>query len=371
MAAPATFTAAPGDSSRQVTLGGDWTAAAMADAGERLKRSLRGAREVRVDMNGVGRCDTAGALAIITAPETPLDLSHLTAPPAITRLMALVAGAGIADEAAPPPRPRRENALQTIGRSVVGVAVEGWAGLIFLGHLAVAIGRVIRQPGRMRWAACFTQVQRAGLDAIPIIAVTTFFIGAVVGLLGENELRQFGAQIFVVQLIGIAVLREFNIIITAILLAGRSASSFAAEIGAMKMNQEIDAMRVMGVDPFDALVLPRFLALFVTIPVLTFVATVAGLVGGMIVCWVTIGLGPQFFLRRIAQTIPVANLWVGLSKGPIMALVVAAIGCRQGLEVGGDVESLGQHVTLAVVQAIFSIIVIDAVVAMIYMRLGV
>ena len=371
MSAPATFITAPRDQGVAVTLAGNWTAVSLADAGDRLKQSLRGAADVLIDMSGVERCDTAGALAIVRAGDRPLDLTKLKAPPDVERLMALIAKAGVIEAAPAAARARPLNFLERIGQGVAAFGGEVWGTLVFIGHLAAAVGRVIRNPGRMRWAACFSQVQSAGLDAIPIIAVTTFFIGAVVGLLGANELQQFGAQVFVVQLIGIAVLREFNIIITAVLLAGRSASSFAAEIGSMKMNQEIDAMRVMGVDPFDALVLPRFIALFLTIPVLTFVASLAGLIGGMIVCWTALGLSPQFFLQRISQTIPVANLWVGLSKGPIMALVIAGIGCRQGLKVGGDVESLGRGVTFAVVQAIFSIILIDAVFAMIYMKLGV
>ncbi len=372
MPSPAAFAAAPNGSGGQVSLSGDWTAAALADAGARLKHDFGDTAGVAFDLSGVGRCDTAGALAIVRAAKGRLDLSKLTAREGVVRLITLVASAEAEDaDAVQPPRSPRDNALEIVGRAVAGLGDEVWGTLAFIGRLTAAVLRVIAQPRRMRWTACFSQVQRAGLDAIPIIAVTTFFIGAVVGLLGANELAQFGAQVFVVQLIGIAILREFNIIITAVLLAGRSASSFAAEIGAMKMNQEIDAMRVMGVDPFDALVLPRFIALLVTVPVLTFVATIAGLLGGMIVCWTVLGLSPQFFFQRISQTIPVANLWVGLSKGPVMALVIAGIGCRQGLEVGGDVESLGQRVTSAVVQAIFSIIFIDAVFAMIYMELGV
>ena len=213
--------------------------------------------------------------------------------------------------------------------------------------------------------------ERAGLDAMPIVATTTFFIGAVVGLLGANMLRQFGAQVFAVELIGIAVLREFNVLITALLLAGRSASSFAAEIGAMKMNQEIDAMRVLGVDPFDALVLPRFLALLMTIPLLVFVATLAGLGGGMVVAWTVLGLEPTAFFQRLVDNVGATHFWVGMSKAPVMAVVIAGIGCRQGMEVGGDVESLGRRVTAAVVHAIFAAILIDAVFALIYMQLNI
>jgi phospholipid/cholesterol/gamma-HCH transport system permease protein len=184
-------------------------------------------------------------------------------------------------------------------------------------------------------------------------------------------LRQFGAEVFAVELIGIAVLREFNIIITAVLLAGRSASAFAAEIGSMKMNQEIDAMQVMGVDPYEALVFPRFAALLLTIPLLTFVATLAGLLGGLVVVWTVLDLGPAFFLQRIVDNVGPQHFLVGLCKAPVMAMVIAGIGCRQGLEVGNDVESLGRRVTAAVVHAIFAIIMIDAAFALLFMKLDI
>jgi phospholipid/cholesterol/gamma-HCH transport system permease protein len=236
---------------------------------------------------------------------------------------------------------------------------------------AGALWPVASRPSPIRWAACFALAERAGLDAIPIVTVTTFFIGAVVGLLGANMLSTFGAQVFVVQLIGVAVLREFNVLITALLLAGRSGSSFAAEIGAMKMNQEIDAMQVLGVDPFDALVFPRFFALLMTIPLLTFAATIAGLAGGLFVSWTQLGLGPVFFFQQMLNHVGAVNFWVGMSKAPVLAVIIAGIGCRQGMEVGGDVESLGRHVTASVVHAIFATILIDAVFAIIYMKLGI
>jgi len=242
---------------------------------------------------------------------------------------------------------------------------------VFLGHLLVVVARAIVNPRRIRLPALVSLMERAGFDAIPIVATTAFFIGAVVGLLGANMLRQFGAEVFAVELIGIAVLREFNIIITAVLLAGRSASAFAAEIGAMKMQQEIDAMQVLGVDPYEALVFPRFTALLLTIPLLTFVATVAGLFGGLVVTWTVLGLGPTFFFQRIVDNVGPNHFWVALSKAPVMAAVIAGIGCRQGLEVGGDVESLGRRVTAAVVHAIFAIIMIDAAFALVYMELDI
>ncbi|MFT4254337.1 MAG: ABC transporter permease, partial [Caulobacter sp.] len=261
--------------------------------------------------------------------------------------------------------------LDRIGRGLFGLLHDGYGTLVFLGHLLTALARCFVNPRKIRWAPIVALSERAGLDAMPIVATTTFFIGAVVALLGANLLTDFGAQVFSVELIGVSVLREFNILITAILLAGRSASSFAAEIGSMKMNQEIDAMQVIGVDPYEALVLPRFAALLITIPLLTFVATLAGLAGGIVVVWIVLDLSPSFFLQRMTDYVGATHFWIGMSKAPVMAMVIAAIGCRQGMEVGNDVESLGRRVTAAVVHAIFAIILIDAVFALLYMELNV
>ena len=367
---PAEFSVEQAGEARTAILSGDWTAVSLGDAGPRLSMALR-QETVALDLTQIGRCDTAGAFAIVRATGGRFDPETLAAAPTIARLLALVATASRARPV--PHRPNRSfyELLVRIGKGLAGVLGDGYETLAFFGHLLVAVGHVAVNPRRIRWAAIFSLAERAGLDAIPIVAVTTFFIGAVVGFLGADELAQFGAQVFAVELIGIAVMREFNIVITAILLAGRSASSFAAEIGAMKMNQEIDAMRIMGVDPFEALVLPRFLALLLTIPLLTFVATLAGLTGGMIVSWVVLDLSPDFFLQRMVDSVGATHFWVGMSKAPVMAVVIAGIGCRQGMEVGGDVESLGRRVTAAVVHSIFSIILIDAVFAMVYMKLNV
>jgi phospholipid/cholesterol/gamma-HCH transport system permease protein len=161
------------------------------------------------------------------------------------------------------------------------------------------------------------------------------------------------------------------VLITAVILAGRSASSFAAELGSMKMNQEIDAMQTIGVNPFEALVIPRFVAMLTMMPLLTFVAMVAGLFGGVLVVWASLGLSPAFFLQRLTDNVGVTHFWVGMSKAPVLAVVIAAIGCRQGLEVGGDVEQLGRRVTTAVVQALFAIIVLDAAFAMLFLEMDV
>ena len=349
---------------------GDWTDQGLGGIGARLDAAMTKDAAVQIDLSGVGRLDTVGALVLARALGRDAKPERLIGRPETLRLVGLVLEARSArkETAEHLPRPFRDMMVR-LGRGLYGVLDDVIATLTFNGHLLVSAVRALAQPQKIRWAACFSLIERAGLDALPIVAITTFFIGAVLALLGANMLAKFGAQVFVVELIGIAVLREFNVIITSVLLAGRSASSFAAEIGAMKMSQEIDAMKVLGIDPFDALVLPRFFALLFAIPILTFVATLSGLLGGMLVTWVVLDLGPAFFFQRIVENVGATHFWIGMSKAPVMAGVIAAIGCRQGMEVGGDVESLGRRVTSAVVQSIFSIILIDAVFALIYMQL--
>jgi phospholipid/cholesterol/gamma-HCH transport system permease protein len=356
---------------RTAVLTGDWTAVQMGWANERLEDVLKGSSGVALDLTGIGRCDTSGAFGILRAIGMAEKAGPVAARPEIRQLLELV------DRATEAPRTPRVvqrsfwDLFVRIGRSVDGIRHEIYELMVFNGHLLVAVGRAFARPSRVRWAAMFSLAERAGLDAMPIVGTTTFFIGAVVGLIGANMLLNFGAQVFDVDLIGVSVLREFNILITALLLAGRSASSFAAEIGAMKMNQEIDAMQVLGIDPFDALVFPRFAALLFTIPLLTFVATIAGLGGGLLVAWTQLDISPTLFYQRMLDYVGVRHFWVGLSKAPVLAVVIAAIGCRQGMEVGGDVESLGRRVTSAVVQAIFATILIDAAFALVYMKLDI
>jgi phospholipid/cholesterol/gamma-HCH transport system permease protein len=353
-----------------LALTGDWTASSIGRAADRLMHDASGVGAVKLDISALGRFDTSGAYALNRAVGGRAVEADFESRPDVRRLVELVSA--VAPKAAPPRRRKMPvfHVFERVGMGVSNMGAQMRRNSVFNGRLLLTILGSIANPRRFRVAPIINQMDSTGIDALPIVAVLSFFVGAVIAFLGASLLAQFGAQVFTVELIGIAMFREFGVLLTAILLAGRSASSYAAAIGAMKMNQEIDAMEVMGVDPFDALVMPRFIAMQLMFPLLAFVATAAGLFGGMMVCWGTLDLSPSFFLQRIVDNVGANHFWAGIIKAPVFAAVIAAVGSRQGLQVGGDVESLGARVTSAVVQAIFAIIVIDAIFAVLLTELG-
>jgi len=260
-------------------------------------------------------------------------------------------------------------ALERLGISVA----RAWRDIIalvgFLGENLAKLLRLAGQPRRFRLTATVAHAEQVGLDAVPLVALLSFLVGAVVAFLGSTILRDFGAEIFVVELVNIAFLREFGVLLTAIVLAGRTASAFTAQIGAMKAREEIDALRALGLDVIDLLVLPRVIALLVMLPLLTFVAMMAGLAGGMTVGAYALDIPPQMYLARMHDTIAVRHLLVGISKAPLFALVIALIGCLEGLKVTGTAQSVGERTTSSVVQAISLVIVIDAFAAIWFMQM--
>jgi phospholipid/cholesterol/gamma-HCH transport system permease protein len=358
-----------GPAGPSVALAGDWTALTLGDAALALRSDVeRLGTAPQLDLGAIGRVDTAGAFAILRALP-PASAAAAAPRPEVARLFELVSPA-IGEPVAPPPAGRwLVRLLEQIGRGMAAFGDEAYRASVFAGRLFVALGGAVRHPRRVRGVALAHAMETAGADALPIILVMNFFIGTVVALVGANLLMSLGVDVYVVELVGVAVLREFAVLFTAILLAGRSASSFAAQIGTMKMNQEIDAMKVMGVDPFDALVVPRVLALVWMMPLLSLAAMGAGLTGGLLVSWAALDMSPVFFVERLRETVPARHFWIGMSKTPLLALLIAMAGCRHGLFVAGDVESLGSRVTMAVVQAIFMIILFDAIFALIYMEL--
>ncbi|RKQ71112.1 phospholipid/cholesterol/gamma-HCH transport system permease protein [Litorimonas taeanensis] len=273
-----------------------------------------------------------------------------------------------------PPKTTRPwyDALYRLGRATERFGIEVYETLVFIGHFFAVFGRLCLTPHKIRWKAVVALIEKVGLDAAPIVMVLSFFIGAVIAYMGANLLASFGASVFMVDLVGFSVLRELAPIITAILLAGRSDSAFTAQIGAMKMRQEIDAMTVIGLDTYETLVVPRALACIVSTPILTFLAMMSGVFGGMLVAWGGgADISPSLFLNRFREAIDTTQLWVGLAKTPFFGLIIAIIGCRQGLAVTGSVDSLGERTTTSVVQAIFAVIALDALFAILFFQLGI
>ena len=358
---------------------GEWTLAHHGTLAERVRAlsAQAGAGEAAtVDVDGLAALDTAGArlLHALLGPERIAALlADDTALPRERRALLKA----VADALAEPPVP----AVGTQGSALGDVLADtGEAMVAFWRHLAGITGfigliletglRVAVQPRRWRMTALVANLERTGLDAVPIIALLTFLIGAVVAFLGATVLQNFGASIFTVDLVAYSFLREFGVLLTAIIVAGRTASSFTAQIGSMRANEEVDAIRVLGLDPVELLVLPRVYALLIALPMLTFVAMVSGLVGGMLVSATTLDISPVLFLSRIQDNVGLIHFWVGMAKAPIFAFLIAVIGCLEGFRVQGSAQSVGEHTTSAVVQSIFVVIVVDAIAALFCMEMG-
>jgi phospholipid/cholesterol/gamma-HCH transport system permease protein len=258
-----------------------------------------------------------------------------------------------------------------MGDAVIAVSREAVGIIEFLGEVIAAVGRVFRRPARLRWVPFVHHMERAGFDALPLVCLLTFLIGAVLAQQGATQLSKFGADYFTVNMVTIVFLREVGLLLTAIIVAGRSGSAFTAEIGSMKMREEIDAMRTLGLDPMDMLILPRVLALIVTLPMLAFVADLMGLLGGGVVSFFMLGMSPGLYIDRVRDAADFWTFAVGIIKAPFMAAMIAMVGCRAGLLVTGSAESVGQQTTHSVVRAIFLVIIVDAIFAMFFTAVGV
>jgi phospholipid/cholesterol/gamma-HCH transport system permease protein len=353
-------------------LTGDWTVATLHTLEHEIA-ALTLAPGVRIDVSGLGRLDTAGAFLIdrlLRAAGTwPPRL--IGAHPSAASLLDQVHAGPDPVAAAPAKSFGVIDLLERIGRGTVDLLSELVATLAFLGETVATILRLAAQPWKLRWTSIVSVMEEAGLNAMPIVAFLSFFVGMVVAYIGATTLSDFDLEIYTVELIGYSMLREFGVVLTGIVLAGRTNSSFTAQIGTMKMRQEIDAMQTLGLKPMEVIVAPRVLAMLVMTPILAFVATLAGIAGGVIVGWTSLDISPGLFIERLRTSVPLDQFWVGMAKAPVFGLVVALIACRQGLLTGGSVQSLGHRTTTSVVQAIFAIIVLDALFAIFYMELGI
>jgi phospholipid/cholesterol/gamma-HCH transport system permease protein len=349
----------------RVVAGGAWETAALGPLDAGLRRLVPGAaRDARIDLGAVESLDTAGAWVLY---RTVRDLrAHgvaaeiVGARPAHATLIERIARS---DQGPAPRRPHPNPMvalLERTGRALVHALAEMGGLLSFLGVSATAQVRVWVHPRRIRFIALFSQIERTGLDAMPIVGLLAFLIGVVTAYQGADQLRRFGAEIFTVNLVGISVLREMGVLLAAIMVAGRSGSAFAAQIGTMQVNEEVDAMRTIGLDPIEVLVLPRVWALVIALPLLTVWADLAGVVGGQLMAWATLDIPAVQFYERVRNVVPLWAFWVGMIKAPVFGLLIALIGCREGLHVSGSAESVGLHTTRAVVFSIFLVIVADA-----------
>jgi phospholipid/cholesterol/gamma-HCH transport system permease protein len=372
--AAATFEVQDEDRTPVLALSGDWTVDTIAalETEMRALADVLGAGAV-VDVSRLGRFDVAGAYLIDrTFREAAGDDVRIAVRGDHPNAKQLLHTARKANpEAAPAPSGLRglTGVFDSVGRIVAAIGIEILETVGFFGESLAVLVRLLLNPRRIRWVSIVHVMEVAGLNALPIVALLSFFIGMVVAYLGARILGDFGASVFTVELVAFSVLREFAVVITAVLLAGRTNSAFTAEIGAMKMRQEIDAMQVIGIEPMEALTAPRIVAMLVMTPILTFAAMMTGIFGGVLVAWSELGVSPHMFFARLSETVPAQHFWVGMSKAPVFALVLAVIACKQGLSVGGDVASLGRRVTTSVVQAIFMIILLDALFALWFLEM--
>lgn len=343
----------------------------------RADSTTRQARpDSRIDTEGITALDTAGAsrlVELLGSELTQIVVGPQSLLPAERRALLQTVAAAQSQEGSKNSNARPSFAYELLER--IGISVEhAWrqsiALLGFIGLTLEAFAHNLVHPGRWRITSVVAQIEETGLNAVPIVALLTFMVGAVIAFLGATILADFGATIYTVNLVAFSFLREFAVLLTAILMAGRTASAFTAQLGSMKINEEIDAIRMLGLNPVDVLVLPRILALLVSMPLLTFIGMVSGILGGALVCAAALDITPTMFLTIFQQSIELRHFLLGMVKAPIFAYLIAIIGCMEGFKVSGSAQSVGEHTTSAVVQSIFVVILLDALAALFFMEMG-
>jgi phospholipid/cholesterol/gamma-HCH transport system permease protein len=328
-----------------------------------------------LDLSRLEALDTAGAWLIqrtearFAAAGAELEITG--AKPALAKLMARVGKVG-----KPYALPSREHHgpfyfIEGVGEGAIAAVRQAGDMIAFFGAIVTAMVRVTVRPSRIRFTSLVSHIEQVGMNALPIVGLLTVLIGVVLAYQGVDQLRAYGGEIFTVNLVGISVLREMGILLTAIMVAGRSGSAFTAQIGTMQVNEEVDAMRTLALDPVEALVLPRIFALIIAMPLLTVFADFMGLLGGGAMTCLLVDLSPAQFLRQLNNAVTVQTFFVGLIKAPVFAFVIGMVGCFEGLRVKGSAESVGRLTTQSVVEAIFLVIVFDAVFSILFSYLGI
>ncbi len=366
------------DGGSHIRISGAWTLAHFATLDDQVKAQRTQLREpLQLDLDALDALDTVGAgLLSLLLGGTRLHalLASRQDLGAGRHALLQTVGTAVSDVLAYTPAPSEGIGfvalLERLGRTMHGVWSQIRALLGFLGLVLMTLARNLLRPWRWRVTALVAQLEQTTLDALPIVALLAFMVGAVIAFLGATMLSAYGASVFTVDLVSFAFLREFGVLLAAILLAGRTASAFTAQIGAMQSHEEIDALRTLGLDPIEVLVLPRVLALVIGLPMLTLISMLAGLLGGALVCIVDLGIPPAMFLSLLHSDTPLSYFWVGMSKAPLLAFLIAVIGCLEGFKVTGSAESVGERTTSSVVQAIFVVILVDALAALFFMEMG-
>jgi phospholipid/cholesterol/gamma-HCH transport system permease protein len=371
------LTATPSGDVLELRPGGSWTAAngatleALSDA---VTPQLDRSKTVKLDLAGVRELDTLGAWLLEKMSRRTASAGHRAEVVGVADNYAgLIEEVRQVNRHNPIPLPALNPVvakLNDIGRSAVGATEDISVFLQMLGSLFLALVGVLRRPRSLRLTSLVYQLYQVGWQAIPIIVLITFLIGAIIAQQGIFHFRKFGADSYVVDMVGILVLRELGVLIVAIMVAGRSGSAYTAELGSMKMREEIDALSTMGLDPVEVLILPRIIALICALPILSFIGSVAALYGGGLVAWFYGGMGPAIFIARLHEAVSVTSFEVGIIKAPFMALAIGIVACSEGLRVKGSAESLGKQTTTSVVKSIFLVIVLDGLFAIFFASIG-
>ena len=350
---------------KRLRVGGVWRLAQVVHLSRRLERAGLSGRAVQeIDASGLTALDSAGAQLLIRAVPSPEAITGVDERyrGLLRRVADAEAASGTLPRAGGPGGSIAQLAL--IGWRTVGVGIRIWELLGFLGLCIVAIGKVLVRPWTLNGRATVHHLQAAGLNALPIIGLLAFLIGVVVAFMGALQLQKFSADIYTVDMVGIALLRELGVLFAAIMVAGRSGSAFTAEIGTMALNEEIDAMRTIGLDPVGMLAVPRIVALTIALPLLTVYADLVGLAGGAVVSLAVLDIGFPLFVERLSSATDETAFLIGLAKAPFFGIAIAIIGCFEGFKVTGSAASVGRRTTTSVVEAIFAVILIDAAFAM-------
>lgn len=370
------FAALTQSASQNLVLSGSWTALRLHTAIPLLD-AIKVSRKIEItaDCSNVQALDTSGAWVLnkffirLRSEDVVITLQNLN--PKFARLLDAIAEK-IERQGNEPQLLTKSSPIffESVGHSIVDILKQTGDFLAFVGESAAALARCIVRPASVRWRSILGNIQTSGFDALPIVGLLSFLLGIVVAYQGADQLKQYGANIFVVDLIGLSMLREFAPLITAIIIAGRSGSAYAAQIGTMVVTEEIDAMRTLGISPQEMLVLPKLIALVISLPLLTMFADMLGVLGGAIMAKTQLGIGYSEFIDRFVYSVTPTTLLVGLGKAPVFAAIIVIVGCFQGFRTKGGANSVGQQTTRSVVQSIFLVVVADALFSIVFSTLG-